>query len=186
MKEKFEEFWKEPKHKVLVLILVVLLAYLSVEGLLNKNVEVVNVGQNNSIATGAKSQNKLASTTMHEVDMQKTNLQEVTDNTKVPKRNPFEVPAAYREVKPMLSPEGKSGAPLNEQVSNPAPVNHEKPIAKGLIGTSDQSIAILEYNKERKQCMVGEYIGPYKVAGMYSDLVTLEGPEGTISLKVGQ
>ena len=68
MKEKFEEFWKEPKNKVLVLILVVLLAYLSVEGLLNKNVEVVNIGQNNSIATDAKSQNKLASTTMHGVD----------------------------------------------------------------------------------------------------------------------
>ena len=49
MKEKFEEFWKEPKHKVLVLILVVLLAYLSVEGLLNKNVEVVNVGQNRCV-----------------------------------------------------------------------------------------------------------------------------------------
>ena len=69
----------------------------------------------------------------------------------------------------MLSPEGKSGAPLNEQAQNPAPVNHEKPIAKGLIGKfRHQSIAILEYNTERKQCMVGEYIGPYKVAGMYS------------------
>lgn len=187
MKEKIEEFWKEPKHKVLVLIFVVLLAYLSVESLvIDRGAEVANMGKNNPIATDNTGQDKLASMSMNEVDKQKTNLREVSDATKVPKRNPFEVPVAYREVKPIANPGGNSGIPLNEPAQNPAPINHEKPIAKGIIGTSDQAIAIIEYNKERKQCMVGEYIGAYKVAGMYADIVTLEGPEGTISLKVGQ
>ena len=192
MKEKFAEFWKEPKHRVLVMVLVVLLAYLSVDGLLSEpGTEVASTAKSSTASVGDRDGQKSVVESKNKADKMTAQVKEVSANDNAAqKRNPFAIPAGYREVTPKAMDNRAEGTVVSSNsvvnAPNAAPMNKEQPIAKGIIGSSGQGIAILSYGNERKQCMVGELIGPYKVMSIYTQWVTLEGPEGTISLKVGQ
>ncbi len=192
MKEKFAEFWKEPKHRVLVLVLVVLLAYLSVDSLLSESsTEVASTTKSSTVPAEDRDGQKSVVESKMKAEKSAAQVKEVlTNDNAAQKRNPFAIPAGYREVAPKAMDNraegtvGSSNSAVN--APNATPMNKEKPIAKGIIGSGGQGIAILAYGNERKQCMVGEVIGPYKVMSIYTQWITLEGPEGTISLKVGQ
>lgn len=65
-----------------------------------------------------------------------------------------------------------------------AKVESKLPMLKGIVGSEQNYIAILEENQKSGQYGVGEKIGDYTIVEIHSTSVTLAGPQGRFDLKL--
>ncbi|MBP2631059.1 MAG: hypothetical protein H6Q70_1687 [Firmicutes bacterium] len=112
-------------------------------------------------------------------------LQQVDDNKNKILKDPFAVPSSFREKEE--TPLEKSSKNIVKNQKAPSTVRaNQLPIVRGLIGSGDRFIAILEYGEVSKRCLLNDSIGPYTVVGIDEKSVILNGPSGTIMLTVGR
>lgn len=119
-------------------------------------------------------------------------LEHVASGTSKAVKDPFALPKALR-VPPPQEPElqlfrenskSDNGRRLVEETSI-SPVKSPVKLT-GIVSGAHKKIAILSYRSERKQCLVNERIGPYRVAGIDGETVILSGPSGSFNLTVGR
>lgn len=185
MKEKLQAFWQVPKNRVLILLLAALVLFWLWDPLSEEPVAVpihleASTEKKQEVREGAQPSGKRHTA--------------VPANQKPVLKDPFYVPAEYQEqgknAKIPTAASSRVQAKQSPAKSSTAPQAAVKavqsPVARGILHSGGQTVAILEYAGESREYAKGEKIGPYRVVSIYTEWITLEGPEGTLSLKVGR
>lgn len=185
MKEKLQAFWQVPKNRILILILAALVFF----WLWDPLAEEPAAGPMHMESSAEKKQQEVR----EGVQPSGKRHVAVPANQKPVLKDPFYVPAEYQEQK---KNEGTQTAVSRAQtgqfsakasaVPQSAVKAVQSPVARGILHSGGKTVAILEYAGESREYAKGEKIGPYRVVSIYTEWITLEGPEGTLSLKVGR
>lgn len=185
MKEKLQEFWEIPKNRFLTFIFAALLFFLFWDSL----AEEPAAGPMSSELTAKKGQEFKAEEKPYS-DKRHIAIQA---NQKPVLKDPFLIPAEYQtqqkkaETKVSFSDSSMQPFIAKSNAVQPAVKNTvQPPVAKGIVHSTGQTVAILEYSGQSGEYAKGENVGPYKVVSIYTEWITLEGPEGRLSLKVGR
>ena len=93
-------------------------------------------------------------------------------------RDPFAVPPEFRP---------KTAAPVPAATGERQLRQKEMlPVLNGVIMAGNIGSAIIQYGADSRSYRRGDFVGPYQIVAINDQSVTLQGPEGRVSLSVGR
>jgi hypothetical protein len=105
-------------------------------------------------------------------------------------KDPFTVPAAYRAPlkKGVAKSDGQTGGAVPPQTGAPAPAVQMQPLPqlKGTVIGADGRAAILSDGSKSRAVRQGESFGEYTLVAVHRGWVVVEGPAGTVALRMGR